>query len=927
MASTPRAPLRPLPDRRLSSRRMGMLASCLIPLLVLAACVGAGPSPAPSCMDVLMGHTMAGAMHAGHGVGPLAADPDPTPSPPPPSPTRSWSQAAGWPGGVLPAEGDEVRIAADEVVLLDVSPPPLAGLRLDGSLVFARQDLSLRSDWIMVHGGLYVGSAAEPFMQRAEIVLTGERLPDQGCFGSKFIGMMDGVVELYGDPSGPSWTRLSSTAQAGDSLIHVDDASGWRVGDRIAVASTDYYAFAGSDGERYDRQVEVRTLTAVNGHQLTLDRALNYMHYGQDQSFGGMTLASRAEVMRLDRNVTLRGDDGTMQEDGDRYRFGGHLMAMGQSRLRLDSVEVSHMGQEGILLRYPLHFHLMGHSGHGSFIRNVSLHTLFNRCITIHGTHGVLVDASAAFDTIGHCYFLEDAVETGNLLRGNLGLLARKPSASMALLASDRHFLGPAMFWITHPDNAFIDNVAASSEGTGFWFALPEHPTGPSYAIFDGANVWPRRTPLGAFRGNLAHSNASDGLHVDNGPTLDVRGIEVAHYAPRIDPTDRDSARVEARFEDYTAYRHRQRGAWFRGDTTLMTNAMLADNAIGATFASNRSGMVGGVVVGETDNLGWVFEWEQREGQVGEDGRSLPRPWEADFAIRGFEFYDGHVWVEDVHFERFSPNGLRKASALGFLDFTAFSLSPRNHLSNLSFAPGTNEVYLATRRPEDQSPSTSDSNEDGYRSAVFLDQDGSVTGTAGAFVTVNNEFLAGQGCARDSDWNAYVCSGHHYLALTLYLEEPYNQLAPVHLRRDDPDAPFGPGPLHTMFGSPHGGSGTPNRHFRTLLRHDGSYHYQFGGGSNLPRRFTLQLQDMQEGDAMIVSLPYTGGDPPFIYRDWWIDERSRIPSVGSLSALQAFDDSAYHWDGSRLYLRMALQETNDDRDWAHLTFCRTLLCR
>lgn len=919
MASIPRAHPRP-------SRRRPPLAACLVPLLVLTACMGgAGPGPAPSCMDVMMGHVMAGALHAGHGVGQLTADPDPSPSPAPPTPTRAWSQASGWPGGALPVEGDEVRIAEHEVVLLDVSPPPLAGLRLDGALVFDRQDLSLRSDWIMVHGGLYVGSAMEPFMQRAEIVLTGERLPDQGCFGSKFIGMMDGVVELYGDPTGPSWTRLTRTAEAGDGLIEVEDAAGWRVGDRVAIASTDYYAYAGSDGERFDRQVEVRTLTAVDGGLLTLDRALSYMHYGEDQVFGGRTLTSRAEVMRLERNVTLRGDEATTQAGSDRHRFGGHLMAMGQSRLRLDSVEVSHMGQEGILLRYPLHFHLMGHSAQGSFIRNVSLHTLFNRCVTIHGSHGVLLHGNAAFDTIGHCYFLEDGVETGNLLQGNLGLLARKPSEAMALLPSDRHGLGPAMFWITHPDNAFVDNVAASSEGSGFWFALPEHPTGPSYAIFGGADVWPRRTPLGEFRGNLAHSNASDGLHVDNGPTADLRGIEVSSYAPRADPTVAGSARVEARFEDFTAYRHRQRGAWFRGDTTLMTDAVLADNAIGATFASQRSGMVGGVVVGESDNLGWVFEWEQREGQVGEDGRSLPRPWDADFAIRGFEFYDGHVWVEDVRFERFEPNALRQASALGFLDFTAFSLSPRNHMSGLSFAPGTNEVYLASRRPEDQSPSTSDSNEDGYRSAVFVDQDGSLTGQAGAYVTVNDPFMAGAGCSLRSAWNAYVCAGHRYQALTLYLEEPYNQVAPLYLRRDA--SPTGPGPLHTMFGSPHGGPSVPNRHFRTLLRHDGSYHYHLGSGSTLPGRFTLQLQDMQEGDAMIVSLPYAGGSAPFVYRDWWIDDRSLIPAVGSLGALQAHDDSAYHWDGSRLYLRMALQETDDDRDWAHLTFCRTRLCR
>ena len=32
----------------------------------------------------------------------------------------------------------------------------------------------------------------------------------------------------------------------------------------------------------------------------------------------------------------------------------------------------------------------------------------------------------------------------------------------------------PASYWITNPQNTFEDNVAAGTEGTGFWFALPE---------------------------------------------------------------------------------------------------------------------------------------------------------------------------------------------------------------------------------------------------------------------------------------------------------------------------------------------------------------------------------------------------------------------------------------------------------------------
>ena len=67
------------------------------------------------------------------------------------------------------------------------------------------------------------------------------------------------------------------------------------------------------------------------------------------------------------------------------------------------------MGQSGVLMRYPVHFHLQGEAALGSYVRNSSLHHLYNRCITIHGSSGVLLEDNAAYDTFGHCYFLRTA--------------------------------------------------------------------------------------------------------------------------------------------------------------------------------------------------------------------------------------------------------------------------------------------------------------------------------------------------------------------------------------------------------------------------------------------------------------------------------------------------------------------------------------
>src|SRR5574342_868867 len=45
-----------------------------------------------------------------------------------------WSDAATWPDRKVPVAGDKVTIAKGQDVLLDVTPPALGGLTIDGKL-------------------------------------------------------------------------------------------------------------------------------------------------------------------------------------------------------------------------------------------------------------------------------------------------------------------------------------------------------------------------------------------------------------------------------------------------------------------------------------------------------------------------------------------------------------------------------------------------------------------------------------------------------------------------------------------------------------------------------------------------------------------------------------------------------------------------
>ena len=73
------------------------------------------------------------------------------------APQSLWSNPATWPNGKVPVAGDKVTIGRDKEVVLDVSPPALGGLSIDGKLTFAdNADLELTTEWVMVHGELAI---------------------------------------------------------------------------------------------------------------------------------------------------------------------------------------------------------------------------------------------------------------------------------------------------------------------------------------------------------------------------------------------------------------------------------------------------------------------------------------------------------------------------------------------------------------------------------------------------------------------------------------------------------------------------------------------------------------------------------------------------------------------------------------------------
>jgi hypothetical protein len=685
--------------------------------------------------------------------------------------TRSgkWSTASTWADGAVPTPGSVVTIPAGTDVVLDVSPPALNGMTINGKLRFADQsDLALTTEWIMLHGELTIGTASRPHTRNATITFTdnvkGEDV--MSGMGDRGIMISGGTLNLHGNRT-HTWTKLAATANAGATSIQVLDARGWKVGDEIVLASTDYDP----------RQAERRRITAIRGNTITLDKKLDYMHFGKI-TFG---VDERGEVGLLTRNIKIQAS-----EDAEQSYFGGHIMAMPSSKMFVSGVELNRMGQHMTLARYPIHWHLVG-DAKGQYIKNAAIHDTFSRCVTVHGTNDLRIENNVTYNTVGHCFFLEDGIEHGNEFVRNLAIqtkchptkecvpinlaanaevVAEDPRAIRQISFSGKDTLLPsdntvASYWITNPDNSFIDNVAAGSDQIGFWFSIPMHPQGQFLGTEIAKKTWPRRTPLRAFRGNVSHSNF-DGFMIDRHINEDnTFGTASIPLLPLADPNDLESEVRETHFENLTAYKNRNGGLWGRGDLYVYSNAKFADNAIGMTQAAGDIGtsrfssrLVDSLVVGETENIGNPTTPEEIAY-----GRSLPKRRIPDFPIRGYEYYDYRDDVVNTTFVNFQDNQLRNTGALSFLLFTSAGLSTGSTISGAKFV-NAKPVYFPKydRRFDNDNRGGNQ-----YRTLSFRDLDGSVTGIRDSQVLLHDgesdSVATDDTCQIHPTWNAAVCTG------------------------------------------------------------------------------------------------------------------------------------------------------------------------
>uniref|UniRef100_A0A671VVW0 Cell migration inducing hyaluronidase 2 n=1 Tax=Sparus aurata TaxID=8175 RepID=A0A671VVW0_SPAAU len=683
-----------------------------------------------------------------------------------------------------------------------------------------------------------------------------------------------------------------------------------------------------------------------------------YNHFGE--IVDGVDM--RAEVALLSRNILIYGEMENSCYGNNACQFynhdtyGGHVKIFGNfSSVHLSHVELKNMGQQGEKSRYPLHFHMCGdvdqRGGYRepTYVDGLSIHHSFSRCLTIHATNGLLVKHTLGYDTLGHCFFLEDGIEQRNTFYHNLGLLTRPGTLlptdrneTVCISIKDKVYKGytpspsteckaVSTFWIANPNNNLISNAAAGSQDAGIWFVFHSSSTGDSHGLVPETKA--ELTPLGIFYNNRVHSNFKAGLFIDKGvKTTNASAADPREYlcldnSARFRPhqnADPRSPRVAAVIDTLISFKNNDLGAWIRGGDIVIQSSGFADNGVGLSFASDGSypkdegssqEVTQSLFVGESRNRGTNGGQNKYWGIGGTDAKMRTLPRNRTFPIRGFQIYDGPVRLTQSTFRGYMPTPERYTSAVGFNLKNTWQLTPRNNLSELNFH---STVGLRTffGRPGQW---FEENDLDGDKNSIFHDVDGSVTGYTDTYVgRADNYLIQHPGCVNVSQWSGVICSGRYS---QVYIQTQGAPSLILSISRDE--YPYAPLVLRGI-----NSQGAPSQQYQPILMMSKSYTLHWSGPA--PREVVLSLINFDKDDWVLVGLCYPADTTFQIMADIndrqnnTFDDLTDYGTVSSLAELQKRPmERKYYFDQTvgLLWLYLRARHGRDGHSYCSVKGC------
>lgn len=446
----------------------------------------------------------------------------------------NWSDPNTWAEHRVPAAGDIVQVRAGTTVVYDASSDEvIRTIHVAGTLTLSRdRSTKLTVGLIKIQPGetmsedgftcdahesvaaddaqspaaaLEIGTLENPIPAGVTALIRLAYVNGMNAENGPAIIDCGGRWDVHGSPMSRTWMKIAADAKAGDSTLALaEPVTGWRTGDHVFLTSSKLpnevdRSFRTTDTKLV--QTEDAAIASTDGATVTLDHPLRFAHRGSGQT--------RCEIANLTRNVVI--------ESADPAGVRGHTMYHAGSGGSISYAEFRHLGNEGVLGKYAIHFHLCRDSMRGSGVTGASIWDSANRWVTIHGTDHLLVRDCVGYGSIGHGFFLEDGSEAYNVLDRNLAVHAYK-GKPLPRQALDFDSNDGAGFWWAAGRNTLVRNVSCENDQYGYHFDQSENRTEDfrrPLEMPDGSHsrVDIRTVPFFRFENNESHC---DGLYSFN---------------------------------------------------------------------------------------------------------------------------------------------------------------------------------------------------------------------------------------------------------------------------------------------------------------------------------------------------------------------------------------------------------------------------
>ncbi|KAK7468036.1 hypothetical protein BaRGS_00036740, partial [Batillaria attramentaria] len=734
-----------------------------------------------------------------------------------------WSQLSSWdwrPEG-KPVAGDNVTIPGDKWLIIDEPIPQLDFLVIEGGLSAASDaSLSFTIDvnYIFISGRLAIGWDNEPFNGTAKILLRGSHSsPNYPTtsgpeLGAKFIGVFGGL-DLHGVDPGVKWSRLASTANAGDTTLTLEDTVTWAVGDEVMVTTTDARPW----------HTETFKLTNVAGNVLTLNSSVQYRHIAHTETLSnGYTLKMTARVALLTRNIVIEGADYPEMETES---FGARILVgktvyngeSGQGFARVENTEFYRTGQEGFVMPYDPRFSLAFvdvlsdiTTDYYSYVRNNAFHNGFSPAVGVFSVDNMEVTGI-------------QTNSAGTRIENNLVALTIWPGAYQDREESFNFEFDGAIDAMDATGLILRNNIVAGSERMGYHTAAQECTTtgrdvwsgNEAHSCLFGTGLLPRDTPISStctmWAGYTLWKNADSGVYVQTGANQVFKDIISVDNAVGLASFNLGPAALSHQYQDK---RVDVQDSVFTGrtstyDCTLDKPDSTDDNIRLSSVARS---------------------W--RHGSCGVTGVAFPTftsgsnkcPEKPCYGVMSYQAIKGFTLLQNVTFEDFGTDGTSRDYAI--------STNPKqddgNHQVNvrslvLNNVDAASKVFFHNPNVGKINPSDCvDMDCDAMKKAMVVDEDGSLLGGTGGYVLPNAGFewngdprrgigdyripkvaLTAQdgsripvstrapnkgiygydNCTWQSDWNAYQCDDSNKYAMlvieSMDVDTETRRLSPV----------------------------------------------------------------------------------------------------------------------------------------------------